>query len=410
MNTKRIVITGMGAVTPLGIGVSEYWNNLIEGKCGVGTITKIDTENLPVKIAAEVKDFVPGNYLSTAMQNSMDDFMQYAYVAAQEALAESKLTIVPERTGIVIGTAMGGLTAIARTQKDLSENGKRVGPKFLPKVLGNLAATHISIANNIKGPNMTVSTACASGGDAISLGAMLLKAGEADAILVVGAESGICPLLIQSLTKALALTTNPDPNSASRPFDLNRDGFVIGEGAGAILLETEEHALARSAKIIAELAGYANNTDAYHVVAPHPEGVSAVVCMKLALEKAGMLPEEIDYINTHGTSTLMGDEVEVASIKKAFGAHAKKLAISSTKGATGHMMGAGGITEVIACVQAITNEIIPPTINYTTPDPLCDLDVVPNHARKSKIAAAMSNALGFGGQNSSIIVKEYRRD
>ncbi|SHJ56784.1 beta-ketoacyl-[acyl-carrier-protein] synthase family protein [Parasporobacterium paucivorans] len=407
METKRIVITGMGAVTPLGIGVNEYWNNLIEGKCGISSITKIDTQDLPVKLAAEVKNFVPGNYMSTSMINSMDDFMQFAYVAADEALKESGVQIVPERTGIVIGTAMAGLTAIAKTQKELSENGKRVGPKFLPKVLGNIAATHIANANSIKGPCMTVSTACSSGGDAISLGAMFLKAGEADVVLVTGAESGICPLLIQSLTKALALTANPDPNSASRPFDLNRDGFVIGEGGGALVLETEEHALARGARIIAELAGYANNTDAYHVVAPHPEGEGAIACMKRALEIANMHPEEIGYINMHGTSTQKGDEVEVVSVKKVFDAHAFKMAVSSTKGATGHLMGAGGITEVIACIQAIRTGILPPTINYSTPDPMCDLDVIPNHARHQKINAAMSNAFGFGGQNSSIIVKAY---
>lgn len=407
MDTKRIVITGLGAVTPIGIGVDTYWNNLISGKCGIDTMTKPGTENLPIKLAAEVKDFVPKQYIPAGIAGSMDDFMKYAYVSAGEALNDSALKINPQRTGIVMGTALSGLTAIGQTQKDLSENGKRIGPKFMPKVLGNIAATHIAMAYHIKGPSLTVSTACASGSDAVSVAAMLLKAGEADAVVVAGGESGLSPLLIQSLAKALALSPNNDPNTACRPFDLDRDGFVIGEGGGAIIMETEEHALARGADIKAELAGYANNNDAYHTVAPHPEGEGAAECMKRALAVAGMSPDEIGYINAHGTSTPKGDAAEIAAIKAAFGAHASKLAISSTKGATGHLMGAGGITEIIACIQSIRTGILPPTINYKTPDPLCDLDIISNKARKHKIKAAMSNAFGFGGQNSSVIVKMY---
>lgn len=407
MDTKRIVITGMGAVTPIGIGVEEYWNNLINGRCGIGMITKLNTENLPIKLAAEVKGFVPKQYIKPALVESMDDFMKYAYVSAQEAIKDSGLTIDPYRTGIVMGTAFSGLTTIGQTQKEMSEQGKRVGPKFMPKVLGNIAATHISMAYNIKGPSLTVSTACASGSDAVSVAAMLLKAGEADAVVVMGGESGIGPILIQSLTRALALSQNKDPETVCRPFDLERDGFVIGEGGGAVILETEEHALKRGADIKAELAGYANNTDAYHTVAPHPEGEGAAACMKRALESAGMQPDSIEYINAHGTSTPKGDAAEITAIKKVFGSYASKLAVSSTKGATGHLMGAGGITEMIACIQAVRTGILPPTINYKTPDPLCDLDIVPNKARNREIKTAMSNAFGFGGQNSSVIVKKY---
>lgn len=407
MDTKRIVITGMGAVTPIGIGVDTYWNNLISGKCGIEKITKINVENLPIKLAAEVKEFTPKQYIKSAIADSMDEFMQYAYVSAYEALNDSSLKINPERTGIVMGTALAGLTTIAQTQKDISENGKRVGPKFMPKVLGNISATHLAMAYNIKGPSLTVTTACASGTDAVSVAAMLLKAGEADVIVVIGGESGISPILIQSLAKAQALSPNPDPDTVCRPFDLERDGFVIGEGGGALILETEEHALARGADIKAELAGYANNNDAYHTVAPHPEGLGAMACMQKALKVAGMSPDIIDYINAHGTSTPKGDAAEITAIKAVFGEHASRLAISSTKGATGHLMGAGGITETIACIQAIRTGILPPTINYRTPDPLCDLDIIPNEARNKKIQTAMSNAFGFGGQNSSVIVKKY---
>lgn len=406
----KIVITGMGAVTPIGIGVNEYWNNLIEGKCGISNITLFDTEEMPVKIAGEVKNFSLEEYMPKDLIRKTDSFMQYAYIAACEALNMSKLEIEPLNTGIVMGTALGGMSTIAETQELLtSVSPRKVGPRFVPKILGNVAAANIAIEKNIQGPSFTVSTACSSGGDAINLAAMCLKAKKAETMLVVGGESAICKVFIHSLSKAKALSHNNDnPEKASRPFDKDRDGFVIGEGGGALVLETEEHAKKRGAKIIAELLGCGNTEDAYHVTAPHPEGRGAINCMKLALKDANISPLEIDYINAHGTSTGKGDLVEANSIKSLF--KEKLPLVSSTKGATGHMMGAGGITEVIACIKAIEEGIIPPTINLENVDEQCrGIDFVPNVARKKEINIAMSNAFGFGGQNSSVIVGKYKK-
>ena len=406
----KIVITGMGAVTPIGIGVNEYWNNLIEGKCGISNITLFDTEEMPVKIAGEVKNFSLEEYMPKDLIRKTDSFMQYAYIAACEALNMSKLEIEPLNTGIVMGTALGGMSTIAETQELLtSVSPRKVGPRFVPKILGNVAAANIAIEKNIQGPSFTVSTACSSGGDAINLAAMCLKAKKAETMLVVGGESAICKVFIHSLSKAKALSHNNDnPEKASRPFDKDRDGFVIGEGGGALVLETEEHAKKRGAKIIAELLGCGNTEDAYHVTAPHPDGRGAINCMKLALKDANISPLEIDYINAHGTSTGKGDLVEANSIKSLF--KEKLPLVSSTKGATGHMMGAGGITEVIACIKAIEEGIIPPTINLENVDEQCrGIDFVPNVARKKEINIAMSNAFGFGGQNSSVIVGKYKK-
>ena len=406
----KIVITGMGAVTPIGIGVNEYWNNLIEGKCGISNITLFDTEEMPVKIAGEVKNFSLEEYMPKDLIRKTDSFMQYAYIAACEALNMSKLEIEPLNTGIVMGTALGGMSTIAETQELLtSVSPRKVGPRFVPKILGNVAAANIAIEKNIQGPSFTVSTACSSGGDAINLAAMCLKAKKAETMLVVGGESAICKVFIHSLSKAKALSHNNDnPLKASRPFDKDRDGFVIGEGGGALVLETEEHAKKRGAKIIAELLGCGNTEDAYHVTAPHPEGRGAINCMKLALKDANISPLEIDYINAHGTSTGKGDLVEANSIKSLF--KEKLPLVSSTKGETGHMMGAGGITEVIACIKAIEEGIIPPTINLENVDEQCrGIDFVPNVARKKEINIAMSNAFGFGGQNSSVIVGKYKK-
>ena len=285
---------------------------------------------------------------------------------------------------------------------------KKVSPRFVPKFIGNIAAAQIAIAKGYRGPSLTVSTACSSGADAISTAAMLLLAGEADAILVVGAEASLCPVVVAGLASAHALSTNNDnPQTASRPFDKTRDGFVFGEGGGALLLETEAHALARGAKIHAELMGFANCTDGYHVTAPHPEGIGAISCMDNAIKKAGLTPEDIGYINTHGTSTPMGDTIETNAIKSLFGDHAYQLAVTSTKGATGHMMGAGGVTETIACIKAVQEGVIPPTMNLNTPDDECDLNYVPNKAEKRDVRYAMTNAFGFGGQNSSLIIGRY---
>ncbi len=406
---KKIVVTGMGAVTPVGIGVDAFWKNITAGVSGIDTIKTFDPSELAVQIAGEIKDFVPSDYLPKDLVRKTDPFMQYAYIAAEEAIKQSSLKIEPERTGITMGTAMSGVATTAFTQDALSgASHKKVGPRFIPKILGNIAAANIAIDYNIQGPSFTVSTACSSGGDAINTACMCIQAGKADVMLAVGAESVLCPLVIYSLANAKALSRRNDtPQTASRPFDISRDGFVIGEGGGALVLETEEHALARGAKIFAEITGCGNTNDAYHVTAPHPEGRGAIACMKQAVADAGLSASDIGYINAHGTATNKGDSVEVASIKAVFGENLPF--VSSTKGATGHMMGAGGITEAIACIKTIETGVIPPTINLNEVDPECDgIDFVANTAKNARIDYAMSNAFGFGGQNSSIIVGRYR--
>ena len=424
---KKIVITGMGAVTPIGSGVEEYWNNLIAGACGIDKIRQFDATDLAVRIAAEVHSFDLQKYMPKKMIHETDAFTQYAYVAAAEALAMAGkkdgersgenarisgdpdgsagigLPADPDQTGIVMGTAMAGVATTAATQEILTNAvHKNVGPRFVPRILGNIAAAQIAIAHGITGHSVTLSTACASGGDAVSAAAMLLQADEADAILAVGAESILCPLVIYSLANAHTLSRmNDDPQHSCRPFDAHRSGFVIGEGGGALVLETEENALARGATIYAELAGWANNNEAYHVIKPNPDGVSSIKCMRKALLRAGLSPQDIDYINAHGTGTKLGDEAELNALGQLF----ESSAISSTKGATGHMMGAGGITEAIACIQAIREGIVPPTLILEDCD--SDLDLVRGESRKMTVDTAMTNAFGFGGQNSSLIFRRY---
>lgn len=411
LDQTKLVITGMGAVTPIGVGVPAYWQALTAGKCGIGRITRFDASDLPVQIAAELKDFDPAAYMPKTLARTMDPFMQYAFVAAEEALGDSGLDIAaaPDRVGIVMGTAMDGVTTVAGTQAAY-DAGKRVGPRFVPMTIGNIAAAQISIAHGITGPSMTLNTACSAGGDAIMTAAMLLRTGEANAVLAVGGESILCQIVVAGLSQAHALSRrNDDPEQACRPFDADRDGFVIGEGGGALILETEEHARARGAHIYAELAGYANTSDAYHVTAPHPEGAGAAACMRRALKRAGLQPSDIGYINAHGTSTGLGDIAETQAVKAVFGGRESAPPVSSTKSMTGHLMGAGGITESIACILAIRDGILPPTLHLAHPDPACDLDYIPNEARKTRITAAMSNSLGFGGQNSSLIFTQYTR-
>ncbi len=381
---KKIVITGMGAVTPVGIGVEDYWNNIIAGKSGIDTIKSFDPSELAVRFAGEINNFVPTDYLPKDLVRKTDPFMQYAYIAAEEALRQSGVTVEPERTGIVMGTAMSGVATTAFTQDALSgASHKKVGPRFIPKILGNIAAANIAIDYNMQGPSFTVSTACSSGGDAIYIATTFMQAGKADIMLAVGAESVLCPLVIYSLANAKALSRrNDDPVTASRPFDVTRDGFVIGEGGGALVLETE------------------------HVTAPHPEGRGAKACIRQAIAEAGIRPSDIGYINAHGTATHKGDAVEAAAIKEIFGGALPY--VSSTKGATGHMMGAGGITETIACIKAIETGTLPPTINLNEVDPECaGIDFVANTAKQASIRYAMSNAFGFGGQNSSILLGKY---
>ena len=393
----------------MGLGVKAYWDGLITGKCGVGRITRFDASDLPVQIAAELKGFDPADFMPKTLARTMSPFMQFAYAAAEEAITDSGLAIEQEsdRVGIVMGTAMDGVTTVADTQAAY-DAGHKVGPRFVPMTIGNIAAAQIAIVHGIRGPSFTLNTACSAGGDAIMTAAMLLRSGEADAVLAVGGESILCSIVVAGLAQAKALSRrNDDPEQACRPFDLDRDGFVIGEGGGALVIETLEHALARGARIHAVLAGYANTSDAHHVTAPCPDGAGAAACMKRALARAGMQPSDIGYINAHGTSTKLGDKAETLAIKAVFGDRESVPPISATKSATGHLMGAGGLTEAIACIKAIQEGILPPTLHLDTPDPDCDLDYVPNVARKAQIHAAMTNSLGFGGQNSSIILSRY---
>lgn len=408
---NRLVITGMGAVTPIGIGVKEYWNNLVDGKCGVEKITRFDTTELPVKIAAEVKDFEAEKYMPKKLTREMDVYMQYGYAAAMEAIEQAgEPAAEPERMGIVVGTALGGISPIAETQDGVSRGEhKKVSPRFVPKIIGNEAAAQVAIAKGYRGPSLTVSTACSSGGDAISTACMLLMSGQADAVLAMGTESALSPLFILGLSSAHALSTNNDnPQGASRPFDRDRDGFVIGEGGGALVIETEENAKKRGATILAEVAGFSNCTDGYHVTSPHPEGIGAVFCMDQAIQHAGLSVEDVDYINTHGTATGVGDPIETNAIAELFGEHAKEMAVTSTKGATGHMMGAGGITEAITCIQCIRTGVVPPTLNLENLDEKCvPLNYVPGKAIQKDVRVAMTNSFGFGGQNSSVVFTKY---
>ena len=425
---EKIVITGMGAVTPVGVGVDAYWAGLMKGRCGIDRIHRFDAGDLAVQIAAEVKDFRVEDHMPAKLIRETDAFTQFAFAAAREAIEDAMgagkktaapsaedgsagaIPASPERMGIVMGTAMSGIDTIASTQEILTNAvHKNVGPRFVPRILGNIAAAQIAIYYGMTGPSYTISTACASGGDAISESAMLLLAGETDAVLAVGADSTLCPLVIYSLANAGALSREKDdPEGACRPFDRNAGGFVMGEGGGAIVLETETHAKARGARIYAELAGWANNNDAWHVTSPLKDGSMAAECMMRALEKAGLEPEDIDYVNAHGTGALKSDEAEVAAMSRVFRGSSKKggghgPAISGLKAATGHMMGACGITEAIACIKAIETGSIPPTLNLK--DPVSRMDLVTDPREGCSIKVAMSNAFGFGGQNATIILR-----
>lgn len=405
---RRVVITGMGAVTPIGIGVKAYWEGILSGRSGIRRLTHIDASSLPIQIGGEIDEADLVRLVPRPLRAKMARFTQFAWLAAQEAIVDSGLVVDPDRTGIVMGTAMDGVLEICESQDQFTRTGKKVSPFFVPKVLGNMAACQIAMAHHIQGPSFTVNTACASGVDAITLAVMTLRSGLADAVLAVGGESMACGPVISSLNAAGALSRrNEDPATASRPFDRSRDGFVMGEGGGALMLETEEHALARGANIYARVLGVGNNNDAYHLTSPRPHGEGGAKCMALALADAGIAPEQVGYLNAHGTATKMGDICECDAVRTVFGDHAARLPVSSTKGATGHMMGAGGITEVIACVMGIRESILPPTLNLTDPDPACGLDHVPNTPRPARYDAAMSNALGFGGQNACVIVGRY---
>ncbi len=398
MEERKIVITGTGAVTPLGTGTEAFWAGLVSGRCGIGEIQSFDASNLPIRWAGEVKGFSPKDYMPNPLVLDTAPFARYAIAAAVMAVEESGLDTDSDRVGVVMGTALHGMDYLSRAQQQLDEGGKGGDPKLMTKYMGNMAAAQFAIRRGIRGPSLTVGTACSSGGDAVTMGALLLKGGMADAVVVMAGEGAICPQAILSLHKTRALS----PLGESRPFSADRSGFVLGEGGGALVLETEDHAKARGARLLARLLGWGNNTDAYHPVSPRPDGAQAAACMGLALREAGLSPSDIGYINAHGTATRKGDEAEAAAIRAVFGAEVPS--VSSTKGATGHMMGAGGVTELIACVKALETGLLPPNLGFTAADEACPLPLVTEIGRRASFHAAMSNAFGFGGQNSSLIV------
>lgn len=409
---KRVVVTGLGAVTPIGIGVRNYWNGLLEGKCGVDGISLFDASTLPCRIGAEVKDFRASDHIPAKLARETDRFIHFGLIAARMALEESGLrmeTEDPYRVGVVFGTATGGIVTVTEDQAKLTlRPGSRISPHFMPKMLPNLAAAQVAMRHGMRGVCMTLATACATGTDVVGLAMGLLRLGEADVIVTGAADSFFSPLVVAALASAKALSTrNDDPRTASRPFDRDRDGMVIGEGSGALVLETLEHAMARNAPILAEVAGWGSCGEGYHVSAPDPSGVGEIHCMKRALASAGLSPMDVDYVCAHGTSTPVGDRVEMLSLREVFGERARQIAVSSIKGATGHMIGAAGTVELVASVLAIREGVVPATINHMTPDPDCDLDVVPNTPRRMPVNVVMSNSFGFGGQDSTVILKKF---
>ncbi|QXM05891.1 beta-ketoacyl-ACP synthase II [Crassaminicella indica] len=409
---RRVVVTGIGAITPIGIGKESFFQALKEGKSGIGKITKFDAKDFPAQIAGEVKDFEPTDYIDKKEAKRMDRFTQFAVAAAKLAVDDSQIDldkINQHRFGVILGSGIGGIETFEKEYQKLFNKGpKRVSPFFIPMMITNIGAGQVSMAFGAKGPNSTTVTACASSTNAIGDAFKIIQRGDADIMLTGGTEASITPLAVAGFCTMKALSTrNDDPTKASRPFDKDRDGFVMGEGAGMLIIEELEHALARGAHIYAEMVGYGMSADAYHITAPAPEGEGAARAMKNAIDDAQIKPEDIDYINAHGTSTPLNDKNETMGIKTVFGEHAYKLSVSSTKSMTGHLLGGAGAVEAIACVLALTENFIPPTINYTTPDPECDLDYTPNEGRKKEVRYALSNSLGFGGHNATIILKRY---
>ena len=409
----RVVVTGMGAVAPNGNSVSEYWDALTAGQSGIDHITYFDTTDFPVKIAGEVSNFDPEQYFERKEVRKLDPFSVYALVASNEAIQMSGLDaggFDPQRAGVMLGCGIGGITTLLAEHVVLQNRGaRRVSPFFVTKLIANIAGGQIAIKWDLQGPNQTVTSACASATDAIGLALRLIQSGSADIMVAGGTEASICDLPLAGFSTIRALCNAADPpQSASRPFDKDRGGFVMGEGAGILVLETEEHAVSRGATILGELAGYGSTNDAFHVTQPAQGGAGAVKAMQLAMEDAGAEPEEVDYINAHGTSTPYNDKNETAAIKTVFGDHARKLKISSTKSMTGHLLGASGGIEAIASLKAIEKQTIPPTINYTTPDPDCDLDYVPNTAEETQVNPVLSNTFGFGGHNAVVFMRKWQ--
>ncbi len=410
---RRVVVTGLGIVSPLGNDVETFWKNLLAGQCGVDKITAFDAAAFDCQIAAQVKNFDPTpSFPSPKEVRRTDRFSQFGIHAGWQALKDSGLDLEKvnrDDIGVFIGSGIGGLQTTAEQHKILLEKGPgRMSPFMIPMLILNMASGLFSMYNKLRGPNFATCSACATSNHALGEAWRTIKMGDASAIFAGGSEATIVPIGIGGFCAMRAMSTrNNDPQHASRPFDIERDGFVMGEGAGVLLLEELEHAKKRGAKIYCELVGYGNTADANHMTAPAPEGEGAARCMKMALKNAGLKPEEISYINAHGTSTPQGDVAETQAVKTVFGDHARKLAVSSTKGATGHMLGAAGAVELIVCTKAIESGIVPPTINLEKPDPACDLDYVPNKARALKVTAAVNNSFGFGGHNATTIVKKF---
>jgi 3-oxoacyl-[acyl-carrier-protein] synthase II len=412
MARRRVVVTGMGMVSPLGTGVEKSWQALLQGKSGIGKITKFDATGYDTQFAAEVKDFVPENFIEKKELRRMDIFIQYAIASSTMAMEDAQLKVTAanaDRVGVVVGAGLGGLTTIESFHKILLEKGPgRISPFFIPMLIVNEAPGQISMRFGAKGPNSSVVTACATGNHNIGDAWRIIQRGDADAVITGGVEATITPLAVSGFNAMKALSTrNAEPEKASRPFDKERDGFVIGEGCGIIILEELQVALNRGAKVYAEIIGYGLTGDAYHITAPSPDGEGAARCMAMALKDSGLAPQAVDYINAHGTSTPLNDLYETIAIKKVFGDYAKKLPISSTKSMTGHLLGGAGGVEAIFTILTIYQGVIPPTTNYENPDPECDLDYVPQEARKKDVRVALSNSFGFGGTNAVLAFKKF---
>ncbi|CAN2252862.1 beta-ketoacyl-ACP synthase II [Bacillus vallismortis] len=412
MSKKRVVVTGLGALSPLGNDVDTSWNNAINGVSGIGPITRVDAEEYPAKVAAELKDFNVEDYMDKKEARKMDRFTQYAVVAAKMAVEDADLNITDEiapRVGVWVGSGIGGLETLeSQFEIFLTKGPRRVSPFFVPMMIPDMATGQISIALGAKGVNSCTVTACATGTNSIGDAFKVIQRGDADVMVTGGTEAPLTRMSFAGFSANKALSTNPDPKTASRPFDKNRDGFVMGEGAGIVVLEELEHALARGAKIYGEIVGYGSTGDAYHITAPAQDGEGGARAMQEAIKDADISPEDIDYINAHGTSTYYNDKYETMAIKTVFGEHAHKLAVSSTKSMTGHLLGAAGGIEAIFSVLAIKESVIPPTINIETPDEECDLDYVPDEARRQDLNYVLSNSLGFGGHNATLIFKKYQ--
>ena len=408
---RRVVITGLGAITPIGNNTEEFWESIKEGKCGIDEITHFDTTNYKVKLAAEVKGYNAEEHFDRRSAKRMDKFSQYAIVAAREAWNDSKLdstTENMERVGVILGSGIGGLETMQADIANLIQKGPdRVSPMFIPMSICNMAAGNVAIDLGIKGESISMVTACASGTHCIGESFRMVKNGYQDVVLAGGTEASITPVGIAGFTNIKALSQATDKNRASIPFDKERSGFVMGEGAGIVILEELEHAKKRRAKIYAEIVGYGATSDAYHITSPAPGGEGGTRAMKVAMEEAGVKPEDITYINAHGTSTHLNDSCETSAIKSAFGEASKKVMVSSTKGHIGHLLGAAGGVEAVICAKAVEEGFVPATINYKVPDEECDLDIVPNEGRKVDVKYAMSNSLGFGGHNATILLKKY---